>query len=142
VVAGDVTGDFGWYAAGRWTRLGLDSRWGRYLKITPERLQPLEKHFERHSARTLFLGKLTQGVGFLTLLGAGAARIRPERLVEYSLLGTLPKSLAFLLFGFYFGRAFQRAGTVLEYAGLAAVAAVVILTVTYLIPRRFSKQFQ
>jgi membrane-associated protein len=142
VVAGDVTGDLAWYAAGRWSRLGLDSRWGKYLGITPERLRRVEEHFERHSGKTLLVGKLTQGLGALVLLGAGATRMRPVRFLAFNLLATLPKSLALLLFGYYFGKAYGQAGTILDYAALATVAVIVLVAIAYVVPRRFARQFR
>jgi membrane protein DedA with SNARE-associated domain len=140
VVTGDITGDLAWYAAGRWGRLGVGSKWARRIGITPERLRRVEEHFERHSGKTLVVGKLTQGLGALVLLGAGATRMRPLRFLVYNLAATLPKSLALLLFGYYFGKAYGRAGTVLDYAALATVAVAVVVAIAYLIPRRFARQ--
>jgi membrane-associated protein len=142
VVAGDATSDLVWYAAGRWSRVGLDFGWGRRLGITAERLRRIEKHFERHSGMTLVLGKLTQGVGVLVLIGAGMTRMRPARFLLYNLMATLPKSLALLLFGYYFGKAYGQAGAVLDYAALVTVAAVMVSAIVCLIPRHFSRQFR
>jgi len=142
VVAGDVTGDCVWYAAGRWGRRGISGLWGKYLGITPERLLRIEKHFERHSGKTLVIGKLTHAVGSLVLVGAGVARVRPRRFILYNLAATLPKSLALLIFGYYFGKAYGQAGNVLNYLALGMVAVTVLAAMTYLIPRRFARQFR
>ena len=141
VVAGDMTGDLIWYAAGRWSRKGLHSKWARYVGVTPQRLQRIEEHFERHSGKTLVLGKLTQGLGALILMGAGAARMRPLRFLLFNLLATLPKSAALLLFGYYFGKASSRAGSILDYVALATTAVAVIAAIAYLVPRRFARRY-
>jgi membrane protein DedA with SNARE-associated domain len=141
-VAGDVTGDFAWYAAGRWGRHTVDWKWGKYIGITPERLALVERHFERHSGKTLLLGKVTQGVGALILVGAGAARMRAGRFMVFNLIVTVPKSLALLLFGYYFGKAYGQASSVLDYAALASVLVVVIAFMAYIIPRRFARRLQ
>ncbi len=141
IVAGDITGDCIWYAAGRWGRRGFSGRWARYLGVTPDRLRRIEKHFEKHSGKTLILGKLTQALGALVLVGAGIARVRPRRFIMFNLLATVPKSLALLLVGYFFGRAYGQAASVLNYLALAMAALVVLAVVAYLIPRRFAKQF-
>ncbi|MFH0915624.1 MAG: DedA family protein [bacterium] len=142
VVAGDLTSDLLWYAAGRWGRRRYTGKWGRYIGITPERLLRIEKHFERHSGKTLVLGKLTQAVGALILVGAGAARVRPRRFIVFNLLATLPKSLLLLLFGYYFGKAYSQAGSLLNYVALGTLVLALLAAVTYLIPRRFARQFR
>jgi membrane protein DedA with SNARE-associated domain len=142
VVAGDMTGDLAWYAAGRWGRQRYTGKWSKYVGITPERLLRIEKHFESHSGKTLVLGKLTQAVGALVLVGAGAAGVRPRRFIVFNLLATLPKSLALLLFGYYFGKAYGHAGSVLNYVALGTIALAVLAAMIYLIPRRFARQFR
>jgi membrane protein DedA with SNARE-associated domain len=142
VVAGDLTGDFMWYAAGRWGRHVVDWKWSRYFGITPVRLARVEQHFEKHSGKTLLLGKVTQGVGALILVGAGAARMRAGRFVAFNLIATLPKSLALLLFGYYFGKAYAQASSALDYAALVSVLVVVLAVMAYVIPRRFAGRLQ
>jgi membrane-associated protein len=142
VVAGDLTGDFIWYAVGRWGRRALDWKWASYLGITPQRLARIDAHFARHSGKTLLLGKLTQGLGALVLVGAGASRVRASRFLLFNLLATLPKSLALLLFGYFFGKAYTQAGSVLDYAALATVLVALLAAMTYFVPRRFAARLQ
>jgi len=140
IVAGDVTGDCIWYAAGRWGRRGFSGRWGKYTGITPERLLRIERHFEKHAGKTLLLGKLTHAVGSLVLVGAGVARVKPRRFILFNLMATVPKSLALLLFGYYFGKAYGQAGNVLNYLALGMIALTVLGAIAYLIPRRFARR--
>lgn len=142
VVAGDITGDFAWYAAGRWSRRGIGGGWAARFGVTPQRLSRVERHFEKHSGKTLLVGKLTQGIGVLVLAGAGAARMRPGRFVAINLAATLPKSLGLLLFGYYFGRLLTQANSVLDYVAVASVGVVVLAVMAYAVPRRFAGRFQ
>ena len=141
-LGGDLTGDLAWYAAGRWSRHGSGLRVGRYVGITPDRQLKIERHFEKHSGKTLLLGKLTQGVGALVLVGAGAARMRPSRFMAFNLIATVPKSLALLLFGYYFGKAYAQAASALDYAALATVVLLVLALIAYIVPRRFARTLQ
>jgi membrane-associated protein len=142
VVAGDVTGDLAWYAAGRWGRRGIESRLGRLLSITPERMRRVDDHFSRHSGKTLLIGKFTQALGALVLLGAGATRMRPRRFLIFNLAATLPKSLGLLVFGYYFGKASAQAGSVLDLVALGTVMAIVLALLTWFLPRLFARRLQ
>ena len=139
LVSGDLTGDFMCYAAGRWGLKWLAGRWGKHVGITPARLLRMDDHFEKHSGKTLLLGKLTLGVGSLALVGAGAAKMKPGRFVFFNALGTLPKSLALLVVGYYFGKAYGQAGSVLNYLAIGMVALVVLGVAAYVISRRLAK---
>lgn len=142
VVAGDITGDLAWYAAGRWGRRGIESRWGKYLGVTPERMRRIEEHFRRHSGKTLLIGKFTQALGALVLFGAGATRVRPQRFLVFNLAATLPKSLALLIFGYYFGKASAQAGSVLNLVALGTAMALVLALLTWFVPRRLARRLQ
>jgi membrane-associated protein len=141
IVAGDLTGDCLWYAAGRWGRRGFGGRWGKFFGVTPERLLRIERHFEKHSGKTLVLGKLTHAVGSLVLVGAGVARVRPRRFLVYNLVATVPKSLALLLVGYFFGRAYGQAASVLNYVAIGTAGLTALGIVAYVVPRRFARQF-
>jgi membrane-associated protein len=141
IVVGDLTGDCLWYAAGRWGRRGFGARWGKFFGITPERLLRIERHFEKHSGKTLVLGKLTHAVGSLVLVGAGVARVRPRRFIVFNLLATIPKSLVLLLVGYFFGQAYGQAASMLNYLALAMVGIAVLAVVGYVVPKRFARQF-
>jgi len=49
IVVGDIVGDIMFYAIGYYGRQKFVNRWGRFLGITSERVERLEKHFEKHS---------------------------------------------------------------------------------------------
>lgn len=95
VVVGDIVGDIMYYALGYYGRQRFINRWGRFLGITLERVERLEKHFEKHSGRTLIIGKLSHGVGAVVLVAAGIARVPFRKFVWYNFIPSLPKSLLF-----------------------------------------------
>lgn len=142
VISGDLTGDGLCYAVGRWGLKRFAGRWGKYIGVTPARLLRMDDHFEKHSGKTLLLGKLTFGLGSLALVGAGAAKMKPGRFVLYNALGTLPKSLALLAVGYYFGKAYAQAGSVLNYLAIGMVSFAVLAVAAYVISRRLAKPAQ
>ena len=106
VVAADLVGDVLFYLVGRHGKELLLDRWGHYVGITPERLLALEQHFDQHGGKTLLIAKVTHSLGFAVLLAAGASRMHFGMFVWYNIVGTLPKSLFFLLVGYVLGYAY------------------------------------
>jgi membrane protein DedA with SNARE-associated domain len=136
VVAGDLVGDSFYYWLGRSGRTHVVQRWGHYLGVTPERIERLERHFGSHSGKTLIVGKLSHAVGGVVLIAAGASRMPFGRYLGFNLVATLPKSLALLLLGYYFGQAYHQLAHYLNDAAVVTVALAVLLVLVYLVVRR------
>ncbi len=139
IVLGDVVGDSLYYAIGFYGRLGFVERWGRFLGMTKERVVKIENHFKNHVGKTLITGKLTHFAGAVILVAAGVARVPYWRFVWYNFLPTIPKSLAFLLLGYYFGKAYQQIDQYFDYATLAILAVCVLAVVVYILVKKFRK---
>ncbi len=131
VVAGDLVGDTLYYWLGHSGRTHFIERWGHYVGVTPERIERLEEHFTSHSGKTLIIGKLTHAVGGVVLMAAGASRMSFPRYLWYNFVATLPKSLALLLIGYYFGRAYAELAHYLSWAGIVIMALAVLLVLGY-----------
>ena len=118
VVLGDLAGDGIYYAVGRGllTRLSwLTSARGQKLKT---RVDQIGARLRAHPGRVLLFGKLTHSAGFAVLLAAGAARVRVGAFFLYNLLGTLPKSAAFVLVGYFFGKSYKSIDSQMARIGL------------------------
>jgi len=141
VVAGDIVGDSMHYAFGYYGGQGFVKRWGRFLGITSERVEQLEKHFEKHAGKTLIIGKLSQVVGAVVLVAAGIARVPFRKFIWYNFIATLPKSLILLLIGYYSGESYVKISSYLDYTAIGTVVAAVIFIVIYFMMRRLSKKY-
>jgi len=113
VVFGDVGGDIIYYAIGRWGRENFLERWGKYIGFPIEKVVPIEKHFEKHGARTLFIGKMAQGIGGIFLVAAGLVKMPFYKFVSANLIATFVKSLGLLLLGYFFGEAIDNINSAL-----------------------------
>jgi membrane protein DedA with SNARE-associated domain len=142
IVAGDLTGDVLYYAIGRWGRNNsFIMRIAGFVGINDKRIEGLEQHFAEHSGKTLIIGKITHGVGSVVLFASGAAKMPIGRFVWFNLLGTLPKSLLFLLIGYYFGETYKSIGKYIDYTALATFTiAILLLTIYILVVRFFRKK--
>ncbi|MBA2533552.1 MAG: DedA family protein, partial [Rubrobacter sp.] len=73
---GAVTGDQIGYWVGRKGGRPFVLRWGRYVKITPERLAGAERFFARHGGKAVFFARFFSGLRVFGALVAGVSRMR------------------------------------------------------------------
>ncbi len=127
VVLGDLAGDALYYAVGRWGigRLPWTGRHGGRLR---RRIDALREYIRARPGRVLLFGKLTHSAGFAVLLAAGAARVRPVVYMLYNLLGTLIKSAALVLVGYFLGRFYAALRGDLRLAWVIGLLLAVLAT--------------
>jgi len=142
VVAGDVTGDCFYYCIGRFGGKKFFDRWGRYFGITTERIASMEKHFSKHSGKTILISKITHGIGPAILIAAGASHVTFKKFFIFSALGALPMSLIFLSIGYFFGQAYLSIGKYLDWFGLAASGLAILIFFGYRLLIRFAKKYE
>ncbi len=142
IVVADIVGDGMYYALGYFGRQKFIERWGRFLGITMERAEKLEKHFAKHSGKTLIIGKLTHAVGAIVLVTAGIAKVPFWRFIWYNFIPTLPKSLVLLLIGYYLGESYAKISTYLDYTALGTIIITVIFIAIYFVMRHMSKKYE
>jgi membrane protein DedA with SNARE-associated domain len=126
VVLADLVGDTIWYLLGRFGHRLILMRWGPRFGVSEERLAALEKHFQVRGGRTLLIGKLSHAAGFMILLAAGASRMSFGTFIWYNILGTIPKSLFFLIIGYTFGYAYNQIDSYIFQASISIFVAAVV----------------
>ncbi|MDE2185002.1 MAG: DedA family protein [Alphaproteobacteria bacterium] len=134
-VVGDLFGDLAYYGIGRLGRVGTPARIWPLLGITEDRLARAARYFERHGAKMLLFAKYTQ-TGIVILPASGAARMPVGKFLWYNVLGTIPKALALLLVGYFFGYAYNSIDNDLTRASFLLVG-ILFLTALYLLGRRY-----
>ncbi len=127
-VLGAVVGDQIGYWAGRKGGRPFVLRWGRYLRITPERLARAEAFFVRHGGKAVFLARFFAGFRVFGALVAGISRMRWGTFAFYNALGGFVWATAAVLVGYLVGGSL---GLVERWLGratllLAVLAAVVV----------------
>ncbi len=105
LVLADLLGDSLLYALGRAGPDLLRQKWQLALGVTEARIAQVAEHFARRGGRTLLVAKLTHSFGFAALVAAGASRMSFPAFLFFNLVGTIPKTLFFLLLGYAVGEA-------------------------------------
>jgi membrane protein DedA with SNARE-associated domain len=134
-IGGDLTGDMLYYAIGRWGGKRIMRR-GRFLHIKADQLERIHKYFQEHAGRALLFGKWTHSAGGVILVSAGMGRLPVKTFLFYNFIGTVPKSLAFLLIGYYFGRAYREIDRYFDYTAVALFIIMVLAAAAYIFAKR------
>jgi len=127
LMLGDFVADLGWYAVGYYGARKFAVRWGKYFSITPEVLEKLEKTFEKHHDKILFISKITMGFGFAlaTLVAAGMARVPLKKYALYNFFGGFIWTALLLAVGYFFGHLYTLIDRSFKVAFIVFVVALI-----------------
>jgi len=131
-ILGAVVGDQIGYWAGREGGRPFVLRWGRYFRITPERLARAEAFFERHGGKAVFLARFFAGLRAFGALVAGISRMRWRTFVIYNVLGGAVWATAVVLVGYLAGGSLTLVEQWLGRATLVLVGMLAVLVGLYL----------
>ena len=117
LVVGDVSGDCIYYLFGRilgkvtvWMKRFFGNQAGSKLEKFRQDLssviQEYEGKFRKNPGKWFLLGKAAQGPGGMLLVAAGAIRFNFAKYVFWNTVGTMIKSMVFLLAGYCFASSF------------------------------------
>lgn len=132
-VLGDLVGDSVLYAVGRYGAGSLPPRLSAWLGMTRARQIILTEHFRTKGARTLLFGKWTHSAGIAILVASGMARMNFAGYLWVNLLGTLPKTLIFLLIGYFLGATYSLIDSYIYRGSLVLLAVAALLGGLYLL---------
>lgn len=127
----------GWAIGARGGRPYLE-RHGRWLHVTPARLDRAERWFGTYGALTA-IGLSVPVVRSFIAIPAGIARLELRRFAPLALIGCIPFSFGLCAAGYALGSNWGRIHDAFRYVDYAVVAGVVLLA-GYLILRRRSSR--
>jgi membrane protein DedA with SNARE-associated domain len=132
LMLGDLIGDTFWYVVGRFYAGDVLRKRGKFLFITPERLERTEQLYTRHQKKLLFLSKTTLGFGTSAgalpiLLAAGITKIPYLRFIALSAAGEVVLLSILLGIGFTFGASFATLSHDFRIAFLIGTAVMILV---------------
>jgi len=139
-ILGNFVPDVIFYAIGFWGRERLVDKYIHRLKITPERVEKLEKLYHEHIGKTLTIIKLAPILATPGLIVAGIARVPVKKFMIWSLIVTAPSSLFYLLLGYYSGAAYGRILRYANYGGYFIAAAIGIFILLSYLQKKYGKK--
>jgi undecaprenyl-diphosphatase len=121
------TGDLISYILGRRLGRGFLIRHGHLVKLTPARLEQVERFLGRHGGKTIVVGRFIGLVRAVAPFVAGSSRMPARRFIPATFLAAGIWSAAFSLLGYVFWQSFDEAATIAQQGTLALVALIVVI---------------
>jgi membrane protein DedA with SNARE-associated domain len=128
----------GWWVGRRGGR-SLIQRHGRWLHVTPARLDRAERWFRRYGMLTILVGRLTPLARSFISIPAGVLGARLVPFVALTLLASLIWAFGFAAAGWALGGAWRSFDGSFRYVDYAALAAFVVLAATLLLRVRMRR---
>ena len=125
--AGILIGAFAAYSVGRWwrdriTRIGIG-----HLRLEPRHLERVDRFFARRGEATVALFRNVPIVLSYISYPAGTARMNPVRFGVYTLVGSVPYTLALIYAGFVLRSNWNLISSYFSYIDLPLIALLVIV---------------
>jgi membrane protein DedA with SNARE-associated domain len=101
--AGTMVGATVLYGVARLAGRSMVYRYGRYIRLNPERLDHAEQWIKRHGFMAVFLGRLLPGLRIVTAVACGVFSVPFRVFFPAMSLGALAYILFYTLLGYYVG---------------------------------------
>lgn len=132
-LAGSMIGAYVNYFGALWIGRRFLQRYGRYVLISPETLEKMDRYFIRHGAISTFTGRLIPGVRQLISIPAGLARMDLPLFSLYTALGAGLWGTALAFLGYFIGDNQALISAYLKEITLVAAATVAVIVSVYIL---------
>jgi len=141
--ARDMGMDAAYYAIGYFGgNTAFARRTLKKLHITEDHLEDVRTLWENHPLSTMFIGKLSYGIGSTFVSVAGMLRMRLSIFFKYGAIVAITQYWLLLALGYFFGGTFGgKISNILQNMQYVIAAAGVLLTVYYLFSWRMRAKF-
>jgi membrane protein DedA with SNARE-associated domain len=136
---GYLLGSLGGWAIGRYGGRPLLERRGRWLHLSPERLDRAERWFDRHEGWAVFLGRVTPVVRSFVSIPAGVFRASLGLYTVLTLIGSAIWCFAFAGVGWGVGEGYERFDANFRYVDYVVIGLVVGAAAWLLLKRRSNR---
>jgi membrane protein DedA with SNARE-associated domain len=108
--------------------------------INEKSLEKVERYFESHGGKTVFVGRFGPGLRSMTPLFAGVTRMGYFRFVPYNVAAALVWAVVYSLIGYVFGQYWSELLAVARSFGFSVVALVILVIVAFVLRRRYRRK--
>jgi len=110
------------------------------LLINEKSLEKVERYFESHGGKTVFVGRFGPGLRSMTPLFAGVTRMGYFRFVPYNVAAAFVWAVVYSLIGYVFGQYWSELLAVARSFGFSVVALVVLVVLALVLRRRYRRK--
>jgi membrane protein DedA with SNARE-associated domain len=135
-----VVGDNIGYGIGRFGGRRLVDRWGRYVFLTPERLDKAEAFFDRQGAKIITIARFIEGLRQVNGIIAGIAEMHWLRFIAYNALGAGLWVGTWVSVGYFAGQHITAIYDAITMYSLYAAIAAVVLIAAWIVHRIYKRR--
>lgn len=123
---GDIIGDVIFYGLGYKFGRKFVEKVGKYIGITEELVDKLEKYFASHGGKTVFVAKSTTGLCWAAFVTAGIVKMNFKKFIVYSFLGGIVWSGLLATMGYFYGYLWREIQIYIKWIGWAIVGMTIL----------------
>jgi membrane-associated protein len=113
-----------------------------HFLINEKNLAKVERYFETHGGKMVFVARFGPGLRSMTPLFAGVSRMKYYKFLPYNLSAAAVWAVAYSLIGYAFGAYWSDLLAIAKSFGYGIVALVVLILGAYLLRRRQRRRYQ
>jgi membrane protein DedA with SNARE-associated domain len=129
---GYILGSVGGWAIGRYGGRPYLERHGRWLHVTPAKLDKAEEWFDRHGSLTVLVSRCLPVIRSFISIPAGVAEMPIGRYTILTTLGTIPWYFGLAAVGLAVGASWERFHEAWRYADYGVIVLVVLAAAAWL----------
>lgn len=118
-------------------------RFGNKRKIMEKygsRLNLIEKLWQGHGRKTMFLSKLAYGLSIPFLISAGLVKMPFRKFISYAFPVTLFQYGVIMAIGYFLGHSYQLAERYIQYAYVIVAAILIVFIIGYIIIVKYARR--
>ena len=106
----------------------------------PAYFEKSKDFFNKHGARSIFLGRFVAGIKEIVPFAAGLAKMKRRLFIVWNILGAIGWGLAWILAGYFFGQFWQLLAAWLSRLEITIAVIVIFILLFYLLERLIVKR--
>ena len=111
-----------------------------HFLINEKSLEKVERYFDSHGGKTVFVGRFGPGLRSMTPLFAGVTRMKYYRFIPYNVAAGFVWAIAYSLIGYVFGQYWGELLAVARSFGYVLVVLVVLVVLALVLRRRYRRK--
>jgi membrane protein DedA with SNARE-associated domain len=135
-----VVGDNIGYGIGRFGGRRIVDRWGKYVFLTPERLDKAERFFDRQGAKIITIARFIEGLRQANGIIAGITEMHWLRFIAYNALGAALWVGTWVSVGYFAGQHITAIYDGITMYSLYAAIAAVVLIAAWIVHRIYKRR--
>lgn len=137
-ILGDIGGDVLYYGIGYVSKNIIRSKFFRFFGINEERITKIERLVHGHIRKSVLITKFSPIVGPFGHIIIGSTRASFRKFIETATAIAIPKSIFFVLVGFFSVKAYININKTIKHGELAVAIIAAVIGIIYVFYRKFS----